>query len=328
MGDKRLNIVDIQNNSSATSIRDKKNQWRQETEAYFEKQWLIDPKQFDPSRNCMERERMERTWELMQAFCCPKDKLIADLACGDGTLTKRLKESGASVHALDIASEAIKILLQKVPTVDKTFKQCLPHTTLEDDAYDIVFADEVIAYLPSTQLRLFMAELCRLVKPNGFVICSTALDLDSQDPLLRFSSLADTEFKVHRWSCAHHRLYLRIRGFFNAPKNYARGYKDLEYRERNLQERRGFSQRWLRWNSQGPLGLFWSGLQYITNPIAHFINQNRTFLLFLEKICRALWGDAGISHAIFIAGRRPLVPLELPTDEIPVEKKGKRQVWE
>lgn len=328
MNDKRLNIVNTENQTPKQAQSETKNDWRRETQARFERMWLVDPEQFNPLRNCMERERITRTWDLAQEFEKVKEKLTADLACGGGVMAKHLKDAEATVHALDIAANALKILKQNVPHVDQTFQQCLPHTTLEDDAYDLVFADEVIAYLPATQLRLFMAELCRLVKPNGFVICSTSLDLNTFDPLQRFASLAETEFKIHKWVCSHHRVYIRLKDFFCAPAHFARAYKNSDYRQQELQKRQGFYKKWFLWNSQAPLALFWMGVQYITYPIAHFIRQNRSFMLFLESICRTLWGDSGISHAIFIASRRPLEPLELPQDEIPVERKGKRFVWE
>lgn len=328
MNENRLNIVKAQKRPPEPSFTDSKNGWRHEARAQFERMWLVDPEQFNPMRNCMERERIERTWKLANEFVKLKDKLVADLACGGGIMSKRLKESEAKVHALDIASNALKILQKHVPDIDQVYQQCLPHTTLEDDAYDLVFADEVIAYLPAQELRLFMAELCRLVKPNGYVICSTSLDLDTQDPLLRFASLAETEFRIHQWVCGHHRLYIRLRNFFGAPGHYARASIDPDYRQQEIQKRRGFSQRWLRWNSQQPLAFFWRIVQYVANPISYVLKQNRAIMSALEKICRTFWGDAGISHAIFIASRRPLQPLELPKDEIPVERKGKRQIWE
>jgi 2-polyprenyl-3-methyl-5-hydroxy-6-metoxy-1,4-benzoquinol methylase len=328
MSEKKLNIVGVSQKPTGSSIPDARNGWSREAEAQFERMWLVDPEQFNPLRNCMEKERIERTWNLITEFIDPKDKLAADLACGGGVMTKKLKETGAHVHALDIASNALKILKDQVPNVDAVYHQCLPHTTLADDAYDLVVADEVIAYLPSQQLRLFMAELCRLVKPAGFLVCSTALDFTTQDPLLRFSGLAETEFKIHKWSCSYHRLYIRLRDFFSAPGHYAKAFKDPTYLQRSLQELKGFSQKWLRWNSQGILGALWTGVQFLTNPVAKLLNQNKTVMLALEKICRTFWGDSGISHAILIASRRPLQPLVLPKDEIPIERKGKREVWE
>jgi len=325
MNHHRLKIINSQNQPNPPDI---KNGWRKEAKAHFEHMWLTDPEQFDPTRNCMERERIERTWNIIENFIQPKDKLAADLACGYGIMSKRLKEAGAQVHALDITSQALNKIQELVPLVDQIYLQCLPHTTLEDDAYDLVYATEIIAFLPAQQLRLFMAELCRLVKPQGFVICSTPLDFNTQDPLLRFESLVETEFKIHQWICSHHRLYIRLRDFLSAPERYVRAAKNADYRKQKLQDRRGFSQRWFKWNSQGPLAIFWSFIQYISHPLAKLINQNRTLMLFLEKICRFFWGDSGISHAIFIASRRPLQPLQLPKDKVPIEKKGKRQVWE
>lgn len=328
MNDERLKIISTQSKTPEQTIFDSRNGWRKEAQEHFEQMWLNDPHQFNPLRNCMERERLARTWKLANKFIPLQDKLVGDLACGGGVLSKQLKEAGAKVHALDIASQALQILREYVPNIDETFQQCLPHTTWEDNVYDLLFADEVIAYLPAQQLRLFMSELCRLVKPNGYVICSTSLDLDSQDPLERFASLAETEFKIHEWSCSYHRLHIRLRNFFGAPKFYTHASNNEEYRQQELQKRKGFSRKWLNWNSQRPLVFFWKGLQFLFNPIDHLLKQNRTILLFLEKICRFFWGENGISHAIFIASRRPLQPLVLPDNEIPVEKMGKRHTWE
>lgn len=324
----RLNIVSTQSKSSEPPFANSKNGWRYEAQAKFERMWLMDPEQFNPMRNCLERERLQRTKDLIQRFMDSKNKWVADLACGGGTLSKHLYELGAHIHALDIASNALSRLKMTVPQIDQTFQQCLPHTTLEDDSYDLVIANEVIAYLPTEQLRLFMAELSRLVKPQGYVICSTPLDLNTQDPLQRFASLAETEFKIHEWVCSYHRLYIRLKNFFSAPSHFAKARKDREYLLQESQNRHGFSRKWFLWNSHGFLAAVWSIVQYITNPIAHFIKQSRSLMLMLEKICRLLFGDAGISHAIFIATRRPLQPLHLTKNETPIERKGKREIWE
>ena len=323
----RLNIISTQK-SPEPPFANSKNGWRYEAQAKFERMWLINPEQFDPMRNCLERERLQRTKDLIQRFMDAKNKWVADLACGGGALSHYLHELGAHVHAVDIASKALSILKEKVPHIDQTFQQCLPHTTLEDDAYDLVIANEVIAYLPTEQLRLFMAELSRLVKPQGYVICSTPLDLNTEDPLKRLASLAETEFKIHAWVCSYHRLYIRLKNFFSAPAHYAKARKDRDYFLQESHNRQGFSRKWFLWNSQGFLAALWSIIQYITNPIANFIKQSRSLMLVLEKICRVLFGDGGISHAIFIASRRPLQPLHLMKNETPIERKGKREIWE
>jgi 2-polyprenyl-3-methyl-5-hydroxy-6-metoxy-1,4-benzoquinol methylase len=324
----KLNIVSSDNNRPEPKRLDSKNGWRREAQAHFERLWLLNPEQFDPMRNCMERERLERTWDLIKKFIDPKDKLITDLACGNGQFSKKLKDAGATVHALDISENALKLARQNVPHLDDVYQECLPHTTLEDDAYDLVIANEVIAYLPAQQLRLFMAELCRLVKPKGFVVCSTPLDFNTQDPWERFASLSETEFKIHEWSCGYFKLYIRLRNFFLAPGLFAKAYKDVDFKQQQLAERKGFNFKWFIFNSQGILGFTWSIIQYITEPIGKFLNQNRPTMLFLEKICKMFWGESGMSHAIFLAERRPLTPLHLPKEEIPIERKGKREVWE
>ena len=235
------------------------NAWRSEARARFERLWLLNPEQFNPLRNCMERERIERTWSLAVEFLPLKNKLVADLACGAGVMTQRLKEAGARVHALDIASIPLKILQEKVPQVDQTFQQCLPHTTLEDDAYDMVFADEVIAFIPPQQLRLFMSELSRLIKPDGYVICSTALDLNTQDPLARFESLTETESKFTNGSAAiiACTYACAISSVLQAAMHAL--MQTLNIDNKSYKSAQGFSQKWLRWNSESSLDIILEG---------------------------------------------------------------------
>jgi hypothetical protein len=38
---------------------------RRELQAKFERLWLLEPEQFNPLRNCMQRERLERTYQLI-----------------------------------------------------------------------------------------------------------------------------------------------------------------------------------------------------------------------------------------------------------------------
>ncbi|MBA2727277.1 MAG: class I SAM-dependent methyltransferase, partial [Parachlamydiaceae bacterium] len=120
---------------------------------------------------------------------------------------------------------------------------------------------------------------------------------------------------------------IRISNFFKAPARFANAWKDHQYRKQQLSKRSGFGKWWYSMNTSKFLGWFWSGMQYLAYPIVSILENNRTVLLGLEKICRFLWTDSGISHAIFIGQRRPLIP---PTKEelLAIEPKHKRQVWE
>jgi len=293
---------------------------KQQTQAHFEHLWKTNPEQFNPLRNVMERERLERTWNLIQSSIAIKGALVADLGYGSGILSKRLHDAGAHVHAVDIASTA----LEKDANIE-TYQGCLPKTILADDTYDLVLCTDVIAYLHPNEYRLLISELARLVKPTGSVICSTSLDIETESPLSRFRSLAETEFDVTSWSLSHHSTYIRIRDFLEAPRRFCKARGNDAYRLNALEKRQGLAKWWFKWNSRAPLFFFWAILQYPIKPLTHLLRNSRWVLLKLEAFSRFLWNDSGISHAIFAAKRRPLAPTP---KTLPEERKHKKQVWE
>jgi len=300
---------------------------RIEAQARFDRLWKTDPHQFDPQRNAMERERLHRSFDLLNRKIDLDQKKIADLGCGQGDFTTLLSEKGALVDAVDISGIALKRLKEKGAKNIQTFQDYLPSTTLSDNAYDGVVCLDLIAYLPKDEYRLLFSELARLVKNEGIVLGSSALDIRSDDAVQRLNALVETEFQVEEWVFGYHRLWIRLKEFFEAPRHYSRAGRDPEYRNRILKERKGFSRRWFEWNSHTPLSTAWGGLAWILSPLTHYIDHSRSLLLTLEKLSKFIWNQEGISHAIFIGKRRPLF-VHLPEKEIPRVHKGKRQVWE
>lgn len=326
MANNRLNIVTVTNSNEASASTSKINR-REEARAKFEKMWLKDPKQFNPMRNAMQRERIDRTFQLINSFLDLKNKKVTDLGCGSGVLASRLAEKGAHVDAVDVASNALKLIKEKnIPNIT-TIQDYVPNTKLNDDSYDLVVSTNLIAYLQQDQFRLYFSELARLVKKEGFVVCSTSLDIYSDDALHRFITLSETELKIEKWIFSYHALYIRIHSFLSAPGRFYRAHRDPECRKQELNKRHGFSKHWFVFNSSTLPAYFWSGFSYILSPLLKAFEQSRFMLLNLEKICRFVSSDAGISHAICLGIRRSLVE-HTPENEIPIERKHKRQVWE
>lgn len=330
MSKDRLNIVSVTNKNETTALANssRKNR-KEEARAKFERLWLTDPEQFDPNRNAMERERVIRTWHLIDEVLQPKDKKIADLGCGSGVFAIELAKRGGHIDAVDIASNALKIIKEKYSDKSNitTIQDYVPNTKLRDDHYDAALSTELIAYLDPEQYRLFFSELSRIIHADGHVFCSTPIDIDSDDALQRFISLAETELKVHKWIFSHHAFYIRLNQFFTAPQRFAKAGKDPEYRQHSLDKRKGISKWWFEINSAPTPAKIWSGIQFIVKPITNFLEQSHSTLILLEKICRIISSDAGISHVIFVGTRRPLVE-HVKEDEIPIERKQRKQVWE
>lgn len=292
---------------------------KQKAESKFDRLWQTDPGRFDPTRNCQERERIARTLSLVP----PSRARVADLGCGSGYFSKKLSGQGAAVDAVDIAKTPLNAL---TGTNIRPIQDYLPRTNLGDEQYDLVFCTELIAYLPENEFRLLFSELARIIKPTGTLICSSPLDYRSEDALQRLASLAESEFTIDQWKISYHLFYIHLRDLIEAPGRFVRAGKDAAYRQDQLDQRTHIARRWFHFNSRPLPSRFWIPVKWLTNPIAGWIRQSRSLLLSLEKVCRFLWSDAGITHAIFSARRRTLE--KIPEEEQPIERKQKRQVWE
>lgn len=313
------------------STSDKKEGWvssksnnRTEAIARFDRLWLQNPEQFNPERNCMEQERIERTAALFPEL---NGCVAADLGCGLGTLSRLMRDAGATVTAVDVSANALKALKEWDATRISAEQDYVPRTKLIDDSYDLALGTELVAYLPHQEYRLFMSELARLVKPDGNVICSTPIDINSVDSLERFIELSETEFKPTTWKLSYHKYWIKLHDFIAAPSRYVRAGRDAQYRTEKLEEREGFGKVWFRWNSSKPLVFLWMVIRLVSAPLHSVVKRSRWLLLTLERMCKAISSTAGISHAIWIGKRRPLVEYT-PPEEQPEVHLGKKQVWE
>lgn len=323
----RLTVVAVESSNPQTSSVTPTKRRREEAKAKFEYLWKTDPQQFNPLRDAMERERISRTWELILSHIKPEGKTAVDLGCGKAILTERLCEHGAHVHAVDIANIPLNLLEEKVLPNLTTSQDYVPRTILNDNTYDIVLGTEMIAYLPTDEYRLFFSEMARIIKKDGSVVCSTPLDINSEDALQRFATLAETEFQVDDWSLSYHASYIRFYDFLKAPSIFAAASRDPRYRAVELQKRLSISHWWFKMNSASFPGAIWSLAEYVFNPIARYVGQSHWILNKMEKVCKFMSSESGISHATFIGKRRPMATMP-PANEIPIERKQKRQVWE
>lgn len=321
-----LKIISVTNDAPSPKRESQIKGSREESQAKLERLWHSNPEQFNPMRNCMERERIQRTWNLIISSISLLNKKVCDLGCGDGLLSERLSQHGAEVDAVDIATQPLNVLQEKALPHLKIIHDYLPRTLLKDNAYDLILSTDVIAYLHKDQHRLYFSELARLMKLDGCVICSTPLDINSEDAFERFSTLALTEFTVERWVLSYHALYLRLKSFIEAPSRFKRAGKEHAYRQKELNKRFSLNYYWFKLNSSAILARFWSFIDWLLRPLISLVRQSSFILLTLEKVCRFIWSERGVSHALFIGKRRPVAPAE--PAPIEYERKHKKQVWE
>lgn len=325
MSNNRLNVTAA--TESPPPSRSTKNFSREEKIAKLERMWLRNPEQFNPMRNAIERLRLERTLDLINKHVALNGAQAVDLGCAAGTFSRFLRDKGARVTALDAANRALKELRESDSHDIEPVQDCLPQTRLQDDAYDLVVATDVIAFLQPIEFRLFFAELSRLVKKEGFIVCSTPFDRRTEGGLEQFNALLETEIQVVEWIVSYHRLTLTYIFWLEGPKRYFDASQDAELRAEESSKRKGLSLWWYRIQTTQALGLVWRCLSWVGTPLASALKQSKGAVLTLEKISRFLWDEAGISHAVVIGKRRPLLLPPEPA-ELPRERKQKRTVWE
>ena len=170
MAKNRLHIISVissQNSSFERSANVSLAARMRKLQAKFERLWLINPEHFNPLSNCMERERLERTWQLLIKHMNVVHKHIVDIGCGAGVFSRRLRDGGAQVEAVDIAENALKNFKEIGADHIQLKQDAMPMTSLPDHAYDGIICTDLIAELPREDYRLFFAELSRLIKPTA-----------------------------------------------------------------------------------------------------------------------------------------------------------------
>jgi 2-polyprenyl-3-methyl-5-hydroxy-6-metoxy-1,4-benzoquinol methylase len=301
---------------------------RERAKAILDELWQLNPDQFNPLSDCMGRERYKRTCNLIDAFCKKSNNLFAaDLGTGSAIFTFHLVKNNMNVDAVDLATTPIQNLEKKQDTHIKVFQDYIPHTTLDSDAYDLVLGLDVIAYLQKPEHRLFVAELARLIKLEGFVVGSTPIDIHSEDALQQFADLAESEFKIEKWILSYHRYFIQLLHFFEAPFIFVKASQNPELYEKELNKRFSINRNLFKFNTSKTLSYLWSFIGIFTTPIHKLLKQNSFIMFQLEKLCRFISVEKGISHAIFIGKRRKFFE-NVEADKAPIERKSKQQVWE
>jgi SAM-dependent methyltransferase len=253
-----------------------------------------------------------------------------DLGCGWGVLSEKMAQTGAEVDALDIAANALEQLRPHAGDRIHLLCDAVPWCNLPDDAYDVVVCTDLIAELPPQDHRLLISELYSVAKPEGHVILSTPLDVNSVGALERFAALVETELETVSWVLSHHAFYLKLRRFLYAPSRYAKAMNDPVYYQKQREKTGLWGRGWLRLNSNRILGTFWKGLSLLLKPLTRAYDQSHWLLMRLESLCRFLKPDDGISHVILLAKLKSLKTtqdVDVQAMSRPVQRLRQR-VWE
>lgn len=148
MAENRLNIITVTSEPAISAYQNSRYTRIKELQAKFERLWLTDPERFNPLRNCMERERLERTWLLLTRHVILANQPVVDLGCAAGVFSRRLRDAGTQVEAVDIAENALKRFREAGAERIQLQQDAMPVTHLTDQKYHVVVCTELIAELP------------------------------------------------------------------------------------------------------------------------------------------------------------------------------------
>lgn len=275
--------------------------------AHYERLWLLTPEIFDTNRNAIERERIHRLKRpLKELVEARKQARAADLGFGWGTLTTRLCDYGATVDAVDIASQALQYFESRHSQVVRLYREALPESSLAEHSYDVVLCSELIADMHPNDQRLLISEIYRLLKTDGTAVIATALDIDSEGALQQLCSLVETELMVERIIKSYHAYYIRLLRLLRYPARIVRMRADRVYYDQQLGKRGRMAAGWLRIQCRQPFYAVWWFLELLTRPLAQYVEQSSKMLRMLESLCRTFKPEDGISHVILLARRKSL----------------------
>jgi 2-polyprenyl-3-methyl-5-hydroxy-6-metoxy-1,4-benzoquinol methylase len=96
---------------------------------------------------------------------------VLDLGCGDGVFAEVLAGAGAPVVAVDVAEAALRRARRRLPALDVRLAPIDGKLPLEDNAFELVWASEVIEHIADT--AQWLSEVRRVLAPSGRLLLTT-----------------------------------------------------------------------------------------------------------------------------------------------------------
>lgn len=112
------------------------------------------------------KQRWARRVKMLSSFIAPSMSVL-EVGCGTGTLTKELACTGASITAIDISADLLKIASSAVEAGKVTFKiENAYHTDFADGVFDAIVGSSVLHHLDADKA---IAEFYRLLRVGGSI---------------------------------------------------------------------------------------------------------------------------------------------------------------
>ena len=163
--------------------------------------WSESWKAVDPKR--IEEYRAHMSIEPDEIISFLKDhhvQSVCDAGCGCGVYTLKLLHHGFTVSGFDISEDAVKIAKSITGAVDLKAADILS-TGYPSSLFDAAVSIDVLDHMPYNDARLAVLELCRIVKPGGYV-CFTLDAMDDEyetEPHIR-NDRGDLVYTAGKWA--------------------------------------------------------------------------------------------------------------------------------
>lgn len=134
-----------------------------------------------------------------------KNKVVLDVACGEGYGTYYLSQFAAKIVGVDIDSDVIRNAKKKYERDNLTYVEGLAENLDFPTGYfDVVVSFETIEHLRKENQERFLSEVKRVLKPNGVFIVSTP------DKARTDLFLAKNPFHLNELSCGEFIKLLKV----------------------------------------------------------------------------------------------------------------------
>ena len=130
---------------------------------YYETLWASLPPGLEPTTHTLRSGFLRKHVEPGQR--------VLDVGCGEGVFAAELALSGAQVLGIDVAEEPLRRARARHPKLELKLVDVAGPWPLQDGAFDVVWAGEVIEHVADT--AVWLSEVRRVLRSGGSLLLST-----------------------------------------------------------------------------------------------------------------------------------------------------------
>ncbi len=103
-----------------------------------------------------------------------RDRVVLDIACGEGYGSRILSDTAARVYGVDIDAETIAEAVKKYADENLAYMEgSAEKLEFPDDMFDVVVSFETIEHVDADMQKMFIREIRRVLKKDGCLVMSS-----------------------------------------------------------------------------------------------------------------------------------------------------------